>query len=192
MNTLLQSLRATLALTVVCGVLYPLTVMGVAQVAFPRQAAGSLIVTDGQAMGSELVGQPFSDPRYLWGRPSGTSPSPYNAAASSGRNLGPTNPALTEALAAQATALREAAADPALPIPALLVTASGSGLDPHVSPEAAAVQVPRIAAARGLDEGQVREAVARATTPPALGLLGEPVVNVLQVNLALDATGAGR
>ena len=178
-------------LSAVTGLVYPLVVTAVARVAFPTQAGGSLIVRDGAAIGSSLIGQPFDDPRYFWGRPSGTGPFPYNAAVSSGCNLGPLNPALAAAVAARVTALREQAAGEAGPIPVDLVTASGSGLDPHVSPAAAAWQVPRVARVRGLSPAAVEAVVAQHTEGRQLGFLGEPRVNVLAVNLALDA-GAAR
>ena len=177
-------------LTVITGVVYPLVVTLVAQVAFPRQANGSLVVrsdrTDG-VVGSALIGQPFDDPKYFWGRLSATTPFAYNAAASSGSNLGPLNPALTDAVKARVEALR--AADPGneSPIPVDLVTASGSGLDPHISPAAAAWQVGRVARARGLDPATVQALVARYTEGRQWGFLGEARVNVLAVNLALDA-----
>jgi K+-transporting ATPase ATPase C chain len=175
-----------LVFTVLTGLAYPLALTGVARLVFPRQAEGSLIVRDGHAVGSRLVGQPFSDPRYFWGRLSATTPVPYDAAASTGSNLGPLNPALLDAARARIAALR--AADPGArgPVPVDLVTASGSGLDPHVSPAAAGYQVARVARARGLDPGLVRELVKRYTEGRAFGLLGEPRVNVLELNLELD------
>lgn len=181
-----------IALSLVTGVAYPLLVTGIARVAFPRQAAGSLIVRDGHAVGSALIGQPFDDARYFWGRLSATAPFPYNAAASTGSNFGPLNPALTDAAKARIDALRKA--DPAaLPhVPVDLVTASGSGLDPHVSPAAAEYQVPRVARARGMSEDAVRAIVKRHTQGRQLGVLGEPVVNVLELNLALDSGGHRR
>lgn len=191
MNELRQALRpavVTLALlTLVTGLAYPLAVTAVAQTAFDSQANGSLIVRDGQAVGSDLIGQPFDDPRYFWGRLSATAPEAYNAAASSGSNLGPANPALVEAARARIDALRAADPGNASPIPVDLVTASGSGLDPHVSPAAAAYQVARVARARGMDEARVRDLVTAHTEGRTLGLLGEPRVNVLRLNLALDA-----
>jgi K+-transporting ATPase ATPase C chain len=173
-------------LSVLTGLVYPALVTGVAALVFPNQARGSLIVTDGRVVGSELIGQPFSSPRFFWGRPSATSPVAYNAVASSGSNLGPSNPALHDAVRARVAALR--AADPSLkgPMPVDLVTASGSGLDPHISVAAALVQVPRVAKARGFSEEALRELVARHTEGRQLGVLGEPRVNVLELNLALD------
>ena len=178
-------------MTLITGILYPLLITGLAQGIFPRQANGSLIVREGRPAGSELIGQPFSDPRYFWGRLSATSPFPYNAASSTGSNLGPTNPALVEAVKARIAALR--AADPGnrLPIPADLVTASGSGLDPHISMEAALYQMARVARARGLSETQVQKLVVQTTAGRQLGVLGQPRVNVLELNLALDALRPG-
>jgi K+-transporting ATPase ATPase C chain len=175
-----------LILTVLTGLVYPLTVTGLAQLLFPHQANGSLIVRDGKIIGSELIGQYFDEPRYFWGRPSATSPFPYNAASSAGSNLGPTNPALAEAVKARIAALK--AADPGnhRPIPVDLVTASGSGLDPHISPASAAYHVSRVARARGLEQAVVQQLVAQHTEGRQLGFLGEPRVNVLLLNLALD------
>jgi K+-transporting ATPase ATPase C chain len=178
-----------LLLTVITGVAYPLLVTGIAQLLFPEQATGTLIVLDGKAVGSSLIGQPFDDPRYFWGRLSATAPFAYNAGASSGSNLGPMNPALSKAVQDRVAALH--AADPGNPqaIPVDLVTASGSGLDPHISPAAALYQVRRVARARGLDEAAVRQLVERHVEGRQFGLLGEPRVNVLALNLALDALG---
>jgi K+-transporting ATPase ATPase C chain len=172
-------------LTLITGVAYPLLVTGVAQAAFPRQANGSLILKDGKPVGSSLIGQPFDDPKYFWSRPSGTTPA-YNGAASTGTNLGPTNPALTEAVKQRIEALRAADPDNHDPVPVDLVTASGSGLDPHISPAAALFQVHRVAKARGVSEEAVRALVTANTAAPQLGMFGEPGVNVLELNLALD------
>lgn len=177
----------TLALlTVVTGVFYPLAVTGLAQVIFPHQANGSLIVHNGQVVGSELIGQPFDDPRYFWGRLSATTPFPYNAAASSGSNLGPLNESLQKAAQARIDALKAADPGNTMPIPVDLVTASGSGLDPDISVAAALYQAPRVARARGLADQQVVGMINRTTHDRQLSLLGEPRVNVLQLNLALD------
>lgn len=196
MNLIGQQFRpalvSLLVLTLITGVGYPLLVTGIAQVVFPAQANGSLIVEDGQVKGSNLIGQPFDDPRYFWGRLSATGVHPYNAfngdalVGSSGSNLGPLNPALAEAVQARIDALRAADPQAAPPYPADLVTASGSGLDPHISPAAAAFQVRRVAQARGLSEEQVRELVSQYTEGRDLGILGEMRVNVLRLNLALD------
>jgi K+-transporting ATPase ATPase C chain len=174
------------ALTVITGIAYPLLVTGVAQAAFPHQANGSLIVKDGKAVGSSLIGQPFDDPRYFWSRLSGTTPA-YNGGASTGTNLGPTNPAVTDNAKKRIDELRAADPDDHDPVPVDLVTASGSGLDPHISPAAALYQVKRVAKARGLDVDRVRGLVQEHTEGPQLGFFGEPGVNVLELNLALDA-----
>lgn len=175
-----------IGLTIITGVIYPLLVTGLAQLAFPLQANGSLIIQDGQVIGSALIGQPFDRPEYFWSRPSATAPFPYNAAASSGSNLGPTSQTLVDQVQARVDALR--AADPAntAPIPVDLVTASASGLDPHLSLAAARYQAPRVARARGLGEEAVQDLIDRFTEARQWGLLGEPRVNVLQLNLALD------
>ncbi len=172
----------------ITGVLYPLAVTGIAQLLFPTQANGSLIELHGNLKGSALIGQPFSEPKYFWGRISATTPFPYNAQGSSGSNLGPTNPALLDQVKARIAALH--AADPSKqgPIPVDLVTASGSGLDPQISPAAAEYQIGRVARARHLNENVVRALVQKYTTNRQLGFLGEPRVNVLELNLALDAT----
>ena len=175
-----------IVLSVLTGLIYPAVVTGVAQLVFPRQANGSLNVRDGKVVGSSLVGQPFDDPKYFWGRPSATSPFPYNAAASSGSNRGPTNLALYEAVKGRVEALRTADPGNTAPVPVDLVTASGSGLDPHISPAAALYQVGRVAKARKLEEGVVRQLVEQHTEGRQLGMLGEPRVNVLALNLALD------
>jgi potassium-transporting ATPase KdpC subunit len=174
-------------LSVLTGIIYPLAVTGIAQWLFPEQATGSLILADGQALGSALIGQPFNDPKYFWGRPSATSPFPYNAAASSGSNLGPLNPALLETVKGRVETIRRSDPSEAKPIPVDLVTASGSGLDPHISPAAAQYQISRVATARGLDAERVRELVADHTEGRQFGILGEPRINVLRLNLALDA-----
>jgi K+-transporting ATPase ATPase C chain len=175
------------ALTLITGLLYPLVVTGIAQVLFPRQANGSLILIDGKPVGSSLIGQPFDAPKYFWGRPSATSPFPYNAAASSGSNLGPTNDALIKVVQARIDVLKTADPDNPLPIPVDLVTASASGLDPHISPAAAEYQIRRIARVRGLDETVVQRLVVQHSEGRQLGVLGEPRVNVLTLNLALDS-----
>ena len=180
------ALLSLLLLTLLTGAVYPAVVTGLAQVLFPHQANGSLIVAGGQVVGSELIGQPFDSPRYFWGRPSATAPYPYNAAASAGSNLGPTNPALVDAVAGRVRALRAADPDNLQPVPVDLVTASASGLDPDISPAAALYQAPRVARARGLDENALRQLVNQYTVGRQLGILGEPRVNVLELNLALD------
>ena len=176
-----------LALTALSGIAYPLLVTGIAQGLFPDAANGSLIEQNGKLAGSALIGQPFSDPKYFWGRPSATSPTPYNAAASSGSNQGPLNPALEEAVKARIAALKTADPSQTAPIPVDLVTASASGLDPHISPAAAAWQAPRIARLRGLSPDAVRGLVEQHTQGRQFRVLGEARVNVLQLNLALDA-----
>ena len=174
-------------LSAVTGLLYPGVITGISRVVFPHEAAGSLIVKDGRASGSERIGQPFSDPKYFWGRLSATAPMPYNAAASGGSNLGPSNPALTDAARARIDALREADPGNKAPVPVDLVTASGSGLDPQISPAAAQYQAVRVARLRGLPLERVEALVAANTEKPLLAVMGDPVVNVLQLNLALDA-----
>jgi len=175
-------------LTAITGVLYPAAVTAIAALAFPNQRAGSIIVADGRPVGSRLLGQPFDDPKYFWGRPSATSPVPYNAASSSGSNLGPLNPALAQAVKARIEALREYSPNDHTPVPVDLVTASGSGLDPHISIAAAEYQVRRVARARGMSEEQVRALVLAHTQGRQFGVLGEPRVEVLLLNLALDKT----
>jgi K+-transporting ATPase ATPase C chain len=180
------ALMSLILFTLITGVVYPLVVTGIAQVIFPFQANGSLIVKDGKVVGSALIGQPFDEPKYFWGRPSGTSPFGYNAGASSGSNLSPTNPDLIKAVQGRVEALRAADPGNTAPVPVDLVTASGSGLDPHISPAAALYQVSRVARERKLAPAAVRTLVERNTEGRFWGLLGEPRVNVLALNLALD------
>ena len=191
LSTLTSQLRPAVSvfalLTVVTGLAYPYAVNGIAQATFPAEAAGSLIERDGKLVGSTLVGQHFTDPGHFWGRPSATGPQPYNGAASSGSNQGPLNPALADAVKARIAALRAADPDNTAPIPVDLVTASGSGLDPHLSSAAAEYQVARVARARGLDPEDVRALVAQHRSEPQFGLFGDARVNVLTLNLALDA-----
>ena len=191
LSTLTSQLRPAVSvfalLTLVTGLAYPYAVNGLAQATFPAEAAGSLIVRDGKLVGSSLVGQNFTDPGHFWGRPSATGPQPYNGAASGGSNQGPLNPALADAVKARIEALRVADPDNTAPIPVDLVTASGSGLDPHLSPAAAEYQVARVARARGLDPEDVRALVAQHRSEPQFGLFGDARVNVLTLNLALDA-----
>ncbi len=175
-----------LLLSLLTGVVYPLLITGIAQLVFPDLANGSLILRDGNVTGSSLIGQPFEDPKYFWARPSATSPFPNNAASSNGSNLGPSNPALTKAVEERIAALRAADPDNSAPVPIDLVTASASGLDPHISPAAAEYQIRRVAKARGMDESKLRQLVARHTEGRTFGLIGEPRVNVLELNLDLD------
>ena len=187
LKMLRQSLVVLVALTVITGIIYPLAVTGIARGVFPHKAAGSLITQEGTAVGSSLIGQPFSDPKYFWSRPSATSPEPYNGAASSGSNLGPTNPALLKAIQERVAALRAADPGNTQPVPIDLVTASGSGLDPDISPAAAYYQAGRVARARGLSLADVEALIARFTQGRQLGILGDPRVNVVQLNMALDS-----
>ncbi|ANY17359.1 potassium-transporting ATPase subunit KdpC [Bordetella pseudohinzii] len=181
------ALTLFVALSLATGLLYPFAATGLARVFFPEQAAGSLVERHGQAVGSRLIGQYFSEPRYFWGRPSATAPMAYNGASSGGSNLGPTNPALAEAARARAEALRQADPGNPAPIPVDLLTASGSGLDPHISPEAARYQAARVARERGLPLARVQALIDRHVERPWPTILGQPVVNVLALNLALDA-----
>jgi K+-transporting ATPase ATPase C chain len=191
MSQLRPAVVLLLLLTVLTGAVYPVAVTAISQVVFPAQADGSLLLgADGRVVGSALIGQPFGDPKHFWGRLSATAPFAYNAAASSGSNLGPLNPALVEAVKTRSDALRAADPDNRRAIPVDLVTASGSGLDPHVSPAAALWQVPRVARARGLDPATVEAMVARHTEGRQLGFLGEARVNVLALNLTLDGMAA--
>jgi len=188
---MLQQFRPAIVLfimlTILTGGIYPLLVTGVAQLVFPGRAGGSLIENNGKAVGSKLIGQPFAAPKYFWSRASATSPYPYNASSSSGSNQGPTNPALADAVAARIKALRDADPDNKAPVPVDLVTASASGLDPHISPAAAEYQANRVARVRHLDPQKVRELIALHTEGRQWQVLGEPTVNVLELNLALDA-----
>lgn len=177
-------------LSALTGIVYPLAVTGAAQAVFPAQAAGSLVMRNGVAVGSSLIGQNFSDPGHFWGRPSATSPMPYNAGSSGGANQGPLNPALVDAVKGRIEALRAADPGNTAPVPVDLVTASGSGLDPHISPAAARSQAARVARARQLPPGQVEQLIQAHTETPLWGLLGEARVNVLALNLALDAQAA--
>jgi len=185
-SEVVPAFRMLIALTVVTGIAYPLIVTGIARVAFPHAADGSLIVVNGKSIGSELIGQPFDDPKYFWSRPSATSPQPYNGASSGASNQGQRNPALADAVKDRIKALRDADPDNKAPVPIDLVTASGSGLDPHISVAAAEYQVGRVAKTRALPEEQVRALVRKFTEGRTFGVLGEPRVNVLALNLALD------
>ena len=181
-----NALISLLMFTILTGFIYPLAVTGIAQVLFPHQANGSIITKNGKPVGSALLGQQFDDPKYFWGRLSATSPYPYNGGSSSGSNLGPNNPDLLKVVQSRVQALREADPENNAKIPVDLVTASGSGLDPHISPAAAEFQVRRIANARGLEEEKVRILLSKYTEGRQFGILGEPRVNVLELNLALD------
>lgn len=179
--------RMFLVLTALCGFIYPLAMTGVAQLLFPAQAGGSRIVRDGQVAGSELIGQQFDDPRYFWSRPSATSPFPYNAAASSGSNYGPLNPTRQKMMGVRRAALEAVDPGNTAPVPIDLLTASASGLDPHISPEAAAYQAGRVSRLRGLSRNRIEELIRRHTEQRQFGLLGEPRVNVLALNSELDS-----
>lgn len=191
MSELRPALVSFLLLTVITGVVYPMVVTGIGQAVFSDAANGSLIQDGDKAIGSRLIGQPFSDPKYFFGRPSATAPQPYNGAASSGSNLGPTNPTLATIITDRVAALRALDPDNKSRVPVDLVTASGSGLDPHISPAAAEYQVPRVARIRNRPEAEIRELVKQATEGRTFGILGEPRVNVLQLNLALDGKKTG-
>ena len=173
-------------MTLLLGIIYPFAITGAARLAFPRQAAGSLILEDGKVVGSTLIGQSFSDPKYFWGRPSATAPQPYNGLASSGSNLGPLNPALIDAVKANVKALHDADPDNRTPIPVDLVTASASGLDPDVSPAAVEYQAARVARARHLELDQVEALIKAHLRERLFGIVGERRINVLELNLALD------
>jgi len=189
-KTIRQSVVMLLLMTVLLGIGYPLVITGAAQLLFPHQANGSLIEKNGKPIGSELIGQYFDDPRYFWGRPSATSPQPDNGTGSSGSNQGPTNPALRDAVQQRIETLHKADPGNTAPVPVDLVTASGSGLDPQISPAAAQYQIVRVARVRHLSVEQVQALVAKFTQGRQLGLLGEPRVNVLELNLALDGLQA--
>jgi len=192
MKTLLRPMLSLfVVLSVITGLVYPLVVTGIGRAAFSREAAGSLIYKDGKAVGSSLIGQNFDEPKYFWGRLSATAPNPNNATASGGSNFGPLNPSLTDAVKARIAALRDADPSAQLPVPADLVTASGSGLDPEISPAAADYQVARVAKARGLTPDVVRDLIASNTQGRQWGIFGEPRVNVLKLNLALDGLARG-
>jgi K+-transporting ATPase ATPase C chain len=184
---LVPSLLSVLVLSVLTGIVYPLVVTGLAAACCAHAAGGSLIVQGDHLVGSALLGQPFDDPKYFWARPSATTPQPYNGASSTGSNLGPTNPAQIDAVKTRLAALQQADPDTKLPVPVDLVTASGSGLDPHISPAAAEYQLARVARARGIAPQQLRALIAVHTQARQWGLFGEPRVNVLELNLALDA-----
>jgi K+-transporting ATPase ATPase C chain len=187
MSTMIRnSLMSLLVFTLLTGIIYPLAVTGIAQVIFPRQANGSIITKDGKAVGSSLIGQQSEDPKKFWGRLSATTPYPYNGGSSSGSNLGQNNPDLMKAVQARIDALHTVDPGNDEKIPVDLVTASGSGLDPHISLAAAEYQIHRVAKVRGIDDAKVRDVVARNTSGRWLGVIGEPVVNVLELNLALD------
>lgn len=192
MKTLIRpAVTLFVALTAITGVAYPLAVTAIAQAAFPSQAMGSVIVRDGKAVGSSLIGQNFTDAKYFWGRPSATGPMPYNGEASSGSNQGPLNPALTDAVKSRVEALKAADPSNAAPVPVDLVTASASGLDPEISVAAAEYQIERVARVRGLAPDMVKALVSRHTTGRLFGVLGEPRVHVLELNLALDQMPRG-
>ena len=189
MKTLIRpAVSLFVLLSIVTGIAYPLVVTGIARVTFPEAANGSLIVKDGKAVGSSLIGQNFSDPKYFWGRPSATGPMPYNAAASSGSNQGSLNPALVDAVKGRIDTLKAADPGNTRPIPADLVNASASGLDPHISPAAADYQIERVARARQLDPGRIKALVAQHTEDRQWSIFGDPRVNVLALNLALDSS----
>jgi K+-transporting ATPase ATPase C chain len=189
MKIIRPALVSLIVFTILTGIIYPLAVTGLAQLIFPDQANGSIMVKDGKPVGSALIGQPFDDPKYFWGRLSATASFPYNSAASSGSNLAQTNPTLLDNAKVRIAALKAADPQATALVPADLATASGSGLDPHISPAAAAYQVQRVARLRGIDEAKLSALVAANTEGRQFGILGESVVNVLKVNLALDELG---
>jgi K+-transporting ATPase ATPase C chain len=185
-TSLVPALRMLVVLSVLCGVVYPIVVWGISQAAFRNAANGSMVERHGKVVASTLIGQSFSDPKHFWSRPSATAPQPYNGASSTGSNLGPRNPALADAVADRIKALREADPGNTAPVPVDLVTASASGLDPHISIAAAEYQVPRVANARGMSADDVRKLVQANTEGRTFAVLGEPRVNVVMLNLALD------
>jgi K+-transporting ATPase ATPase C chain len=187
LRILRPALGLFVALSILTGLIYPLLLTGMAHGLFPDQAGGSLVQRDGKPVGSRLIGQNFSDPKYFWGRLSATSPMPYNGQGSGGSNLAATNPALVDQAKGRVDALRAADASYTAAVPADLASASGSGLDPDIRPQSALLQVARVARARGLDEARVRKLVAERAETPLLGFIGEPRINVLELNLALDA-----
>jgi len=187
LSALRPALVLFLLLTLLTGLIYPLLVTALAQLLFAHQAAGSIVMRDGRAVGSQLIGQSFSDPRYFWSRPSATTPQPYNGTASTGANLGPLNPQLTEAIKTRVAALRALDPGNSAPVPIDLVTASASGLDPEISLAAANYQAARVARARGLPPERLQALIAQHTEGRLLGVVGEPRVNALELNLALDA-----
>jgi K+-transporting ATPase ATPase C chain len=189
MKIIRPALVSLIVFTILTGIIYPLAVTGLVQLIFPSQANGSIMVKNGKAVGSALIGQPFDDPKYFWGRLSATAPFPYNSASSSGSNLAQSNPALVEQAKARISALRDADPQATALVPADLATASGSGLDPHSSPASAEYQIQRVARNRGIDEAKVRALIAAYTESRQFGVLGEPTVNVLRLNLALDDLG---
>lgn len=186
MAVLRTSIVSLVVFTVILGIIYPLAMTGIAQAVFPDKANGSIIVKNGKTVGSSLIGQPFSTPGYFWSRPSATTPYPYNAASSSGSNLGQNNPDLQKALADRISALKAADPENTKPIPMDLITSSGSGLDPHISPAAALYQIHRVAKYRGLSESIVASLVEKHSEPRQFGIFGDPVINVVKLNMALD------
>ena len=192
LSEIVPALRMLVVMTALTGVVYPLLMTGIAQVTFPKAANGSLIVENGKTLGSELIGQPFDDPKYFWSRPSATSPQPYNGASSGASNQSARNPALSDAVRDRIKALRDADPDNKAPVPVDLVTASGSGLDPHISVAGAEYQIARVAKARGMPVERVRDLVIRSTEGRTLWVLGEPRVNALALNLALDRAGSNK
>jgi K+-transporting ATPase ATPase C chain len=191
-SEIIPAIRMLAVLTALTGIVYPLVVTGIAQIAFPGAAHGSLILVDGKTLGSTLIGQPFDDPKYFWSRPSATSPQPYNGGSSGASNLGARNPALADAVKDRIKALRDADPENKSPVPVDLITASGSGLDPHISVAAAAYQAPRVARVRGMPIERIMALVNEHTEGRTLAVLGEPRVNVLELNLTLEGEGRAK